>query len=47
MATNQWANESGALAPLINVQSGAEGDKLTPNFTKMAMGAHIVTWWVQ
>ena len=25
-----------ALAPLINVRSGAEGDKLTPNVTKCA-----------
>ena len=24
-----------ALAPLINVRSGAEGDKLTPNVTKL------------
>ena len=24
-----------ALAPLINVRSGAEGDTLTPNVTKM------------
>ena len=26
-----------ALAPLINVRSGAEGDKLTPNVTKWSV----------
>ena len=36
VAVNGTHRLSDALAPLINVRSGAEGDKQTPNVTKMS-----------
>ena len=45
LAVNGTHRPPDALAPLINVRSGAEGDKQTPNVTKMSPNVIFEKGW--